>query len=311
MKKFNLFIYLSICIIGALTISSCNKEDIAYQPNTEDLNPALYPGNFEDLVVPTFTQNTNTDRNVLIEDFTGSQCTFCPYAADDAHNILLSKPPGRVFIASIHSGPNGQGSFQMTGPDYPEDFTNPQGLEIGIYFGTNDGGFSGNPRGAVSRAYNGGNIFNASLQWSQMTDNILNANNLKVNLQAQSNYYASTRGYFLFTEVDILDNSLLYSNLAQAVYFIEDSLVGDQKMPDGSHNDSYLHRDIMRGCIDGNAFGRTIKSSYLNQGTGKYELYYSYKIPDNVTEFDNHHVLIYVYDKITLEIYQVIEHEIQ
>lgn len=303
-------------VLGILSVlfSSCDKVDNPYPVQQSlELDTTLYPGNWSDYVVnewPTFTANTNTNRNILIEDFTGHTCVFCPAAADIAHQLHQANPD-RVFISTIHAGPSGIDDFQtVAAPDYPLDFTNPQGVEIGAYFGTNDGGFSGNPRGTVSRITAGGNVFQSPNAWTNMTNSALSSNDLKVNIQSKLNYYAPTHGAFLHTEVEILDGSLT-SELAMVVYLQEDSLVGDQKMSDNSHNSSYIHRDVMRKCIDGRAFGRTLTASDLSNG--KYYLNYSFVVPnqlDEVYNASNMHLLIYVYDKNTYEVYQVIEQEI-
>jgi hypothetical protein len=194
-------------------------------------------------------------------------------------------------------------------PDYPTNWTNPEGLEIGKYFGSIPGSaFQGNPRGTINRTNNGGQLTYHPSGWTSKVNSIISTNELKVNVQAHSNYFASTRGYFLHTELEILDASLVANQLGTVVYLIEDSIIGDQKMGDNSHNATYVHREVMRGCIDGKAFGKTLTPANLSTN-GKYYLNYSYKLP---TTYDptNMHVLIYVYDKTTMEIYQVIEHEI-
>jgi hypothetical protein len=79
-------------------------------------------------------------------------------------------------------------------------------------------------------------------------------------------------------------------------------------MADNSHNENYIHRDIMRGCIDGRAFGRTLKTADMIDD--KYYLNYSFIVPNQLDgnhNPDNMHVLIYVYDKSSFEIYQVIK----
>jgi hypothetical protein len=58
-----------------------------------ELDTTLYPGNWADYVAnewPTFTANTNIDRNILIEDYTGHKCIFCPAAADLAHQLEVT-----------------------------------------------------------------------------------------------------------------------------------------------------------------------------------------------------------------------------
>ena len=161
MKQAVLFIAFAITF-GLYLLPSCDRITNPYPPLVNlELDTTLYPGNWSDYLAnewPTFTANTNTDRNVLIEDFTGHKCIFCPAAADLAHQLQEANP-GRVHVASIHAGVDGIGDFQSVDAEYTLDFTNPDGLFIGTWFGTNDGGFVGNPRGPISRVSNGGNIF--------------------------------------------------------------------------------------------------------------------------------------------------------
>ena len=70
-----------------------------YPPEVNlELDTTLYPGlwsDYENNDWPIFSENTNTNRNVLIEDFTGHKCVFCPAAADLAH-ALHEADPSRV-----------------------------------------------------------------------------------------------------------------------------------------------------------------------------------------------------------------------
>lgn len=308
----NLFRVLVAFLISFQFLSCDHVENPYPEQESLDLDTSLYPGNWSDYVAnewPQFTTNSNMFRNVLIEDFTGHQCVYCPAAADLAH-ALHEANPSRVFIASIHAGPTGMGDFQIVSPPtYPVDFTNAQGLEIGTYFGTNDGGFIGNPRGTVNR-FNNGFIFQSPAQWSSMLNDQITQNNLKVNMQSVLNYYSQTKGAYLHVEVEKLDQNLT-NQLGIVTYLIEDSLVGDQKMSDNSHNSAYIHRDIHRGNIGGQAFGRTLSSNDIING--KYYVNYSFVVPNQLDgnfNAENMHVLIYVYDKVTWEIYQVIKQKI-
>ncbi|MFM7472600.1 MAG: Omp28-related outer membrane protein, partial [Crocinitomicaceae bacterium] len=276
--------YFLVLFLGGILLlsTSCDRVENPYPQTVQtDLDTTLYPGNWSDYVAnewPQFSANSNTNRNVLIEDFTGHQCVFCPAAADLAHALHESNP-SRVFTASIHSGPTGMGDFQVVSlPNYPTDFTNAQGLEIGTYFGTNDGGFIGNPRGTVNR-FNNGYIFQSPAQWSSMMNDQLTQNSLKVNIQSALNYYPSTKGAFLHVEVEKLDQNLT-NELGVVVYLLEDSLVGDQKMSDNSHNSSYVHRDIHRGNIDGQTFGRVLGPDALIGN--KYYVNYSFLVPNQL-----------------------------
>ena len=303
---------LFIFLFGFLFVS-CDHVKNPYPPEVNlELDTTLYPGlwsDYENYDWPIFSENTNTNRNVLIEDFTGHKCVFCPAAADLAH-ALHEADPSRVYIASIHAGPDGIGDFQsVSPPDYPLDFTNPEGVEIGLYFGENDGGFPGNPRGTVNR-FNNGTIFQSPTQWTSMVNDQLSSNNLKINIQSELNYYEETKGAFLHVELDPVDANVS-GNLGITVYLLEDSLVGDQKMSDNSHNSNYIHRDIHRGNLNASAFGRPVSSEDLNGD--KYYINYSFVVPnqlDGQYNASNMHLLIYAFNTETWEIYQVVKQKI-
>jgi hypothetical protein len=321
MKK-SLFTILTIV---ALIFSSCDKVENPFPPKVNtDLDTTIYAGNWSDYLAnqwPDFSSipNENPDRNVLIEDFTGHNCSFCPAAGEIAHAIHTSNP-SRVFIASIHASNtiSGTSSFQdiNTALGYTIDFKNANGLELGKYFGYTLplSGFFGNPAGTISRTNDGGEYFPASGSWSSKTNAVLAAP-LKVAIKAKLNYFELPKhGFFLHTEVEKLDNALT-NELAMVVYIIEDSLVGPQNVSNVFTPD-YVHRDIMRGTIDGQTWGRTLTSTMLSGG--KYYLDYSFILPNQLGQAgvttthnaENMHVLMYVYDKVSLEIYQVIKQKI-
>ena len=74
--------------------------------------------------------------------------------------------------------------------------------------------------------------------------------------------------------------------------------------PDGT-DEEYIHRDILTGTIDGRTFGKVLTASDLGTN-GKYFVSYSYQLPAQY-DAENMKLYIYVYDKTTEEIYQVIE----
>lgn len=308
MKK--LFFALTI---GLVAFTSCDKVENPNPQVISDLGScgwAAYPnGDSAHYMAnewPTFGQNTNAERNILLEDFTGHDCTYCPAAAEEAHAIALAHP-GRVIISTVHTSQFGIGSFQAVSASHPHDFTNPNGLAIGQYFGQDWPGsnFIGNPKGMVCRAVDPVQPILSPSQWSSAVDDLIATNDLKVNIQSAVNYYPSTRGVFLHTEVDVLDASLV-NDLSIVVQLHEDSLISPQTFPSPiSYDENYVHRDIMRGCIDGKTFGETLNNSYLD-ANGKYYVNYMYCLPEHYDE-NNVHFLIYVRDAVTEEVYQVIK----
>ncbi|MCE3295283.1 MAG: hypothetical protein K0R65_997 [Crocinitomicaceae bacterium] len=298
--------------LGVL-LASCDKVEQPYEIQSQvieiDLDTTLYPGVWSTYPWPAFEENTNTDRNILIEDYTGHTCVFCPAAATIAKNIEDANP-GRVFVASIHASPGGLGDFQkLEAPDFMHDFTNPQGLQYGVTFASGYG-FNGNPRGTLSREIIGqptGTMFQAANSWTNGVNTLLAENDLQVNLQAKVNYYAATRGLFLHTEIDPMNVDPSKINLV--VYFIQESFISPQKKP-GETDMEYHHHNVHRGNIDGLAFGRNISSGDYLQENGKYQVDLGYKIPE-AYDAAGCHLLIYAMNPDTYEIYQVIKADIE
>jgi Outer membrane protein Omp28 len=308
MKKPILFRLIYICLL-CVAITSCDKVKNAYPAGTAinyGLDTSLYEGNFADYVAPVFTTNTNSNRNVLIEDYTGHKCIFCPAAAVVAKQIEEDPASGnRVFVASIHASPEpgGSGVFQeITTGDFSRDFTCVEGKTYGVDFGTGFG-FSGNPRGTINRINPANNMFIGVSSWQARVTSLLTSNILKANLQAKTDYFPSTRGVYLHVELDpILP---LPTNLKMVVYCVEDSLIAPQAKPSGVIDLNYVHRDIMRGTIDGLAYGRTLNDLIL-EPNGNLLLKYSYVLPIAYAP-SNFHFLIYLMDGDTYEIIQVIK----
>lgn len=318
------FIFASVIFVvtylSVTLLSSCDKIDNPYLPQYVDVDTTLFSGvtlqEYKNTLWPTFTTNANTNRNVLIEDFTGHKCVNCPYAAKTATDIEEANE-NRVFVASIHAGPDGSTGFQTTsGSNFSTNFTNPQGLEISKQI-SKGGGFVGNPSGTISRKTFGGQLFQNYSGWSNYTAGILTENALKINLQAGTNYFPTTRGLILHTEIDV--KVPVSNDVYQVVYLIEDSLVAPQITPPDwevpNLDKNYVHHDIHRGCIDGKAMGRKLTEADKKDKDGKiiagdkYYLNYSYKLPAQYNP-TNMHLLIFVYDSKTFEIYQVIRKNI-
>jgi hypothetical protein len=298
----------NIAIICLIFLYACDKVDQPFQNKTKpnNLDESLYPNDWSTYPWPSFSENTNSNRNVLLEDYTGHTCVFCPAAADEAAQIEESNE-NRVFVASIHASPGGLGDFQtLEPPTFIHDFTNPEGLAYGVQF-QNGYGFVGNPRGTINRMIFSDFMFQPAANWSNSVNTILTENNLKVNLQAKTNYYESKRGLFVHTEVDPMMLSSDSINLV--FYLIENSFISPQKKSGVGTIMDYHHHNVHRGNIDGLAFGRNLTENYKKEN-GKYQIDLSYKLP---TQYDpnNCHLLVYAMNPVTFEIYQVIKVLIQ
>lgn len=309
MKKLFLIGFV-LTLFGNLT--SCDKVSNPIKPAIE-LDTTLFPGNWSDYVFPTFTQNSNTQRNVLIEDYTGHRCPACPAGAAVAKAVEGSDPTN-IFVVSIHASPLGLTNFQETLSTCGDLSANPdnefcevlycnEGIEIGTTLGGANVGFTFNPSGTISRkTFGSTDIFSFYTDWQTNTDIILNENDLKVNIQAETNYYTETNGLYLHTEIEFLED-LTAGEFSTVVYVVENEFDTWQDSM-GTYIEEYGHHNILRACIDGQAFGQSLTGDFgLNQ---KHYLDYSYQLPTGMINTD-YHLLIYVYDVSTYEILQVIK----
>jgi hypothetical protein len=302
-----------LTLLAGFTLASCDTVDNAYIPDTvTDINTSYYSGTWSDYVAnewPTFTANTNTDRNVLIEDYTGHQCPNCPSAAELAETIHDANPD-RVFIASVHAGPSPTGitAFQETNTTFTRDFTNAATIAYGGFFYP-DYGFYANPMGTINRfpfgpSNDGSEMLQLTSAWANETTTMLNANDLKIDLQALSNFYDDTQGGYIHTEVEVKED--LNGTYKIVSYIIQNEII-DKQNEEGSIVPDYSHKEVLIGTLDAQPWGQTIAIGALTAGQ-TFNFDYSYGIPSGLTK-DDVHFLIYVYDDATKEILQVIKHE--
>jgi hypothetical protein len=296
-------IFLIICLN-----TGCDRIDIAYK-NIPELDSTFYPGLWADYLLnewPEFGQNTNIQRNVLIEKFTGHKCVPCTFAATTIDAIHQSNP-SRVYYASIHAGPGGMTGFQEFNPQassFYTDHTNPIALAYGVFF-QNGYGFTGNPGMMVNKGLFGGLqssmiIPNNVTEINNRVNTVLSDSDLKYNIQAVFNYFPETQGGYLHVEVDKIQNE--NPDVDIIVYVIQDSLRDWQKEPAGVDNPDYLHKKKYLGNIDNLTWGQRLNFSNSN----KVRMDYSYGKPEGI-EPENIHFLIFISDSETKEVYQVIK----
>jgi hypothetical protein len=294
-------------ILAALLVfTACDKIKKPYLPvASTELDQSLYPGVWSDYPWPTFGNNPNTNRNILLEDYTGHKCVYCPAAAVIAAQLETDNP-NRVFVASMHTSPGGMGPFQSTDAEYVTNFLNPQVIDYGVTF-ANGFGFDANPKGTINRKSFNGTMFQGSNNWSNAVAQLITENDLRLNIQASSNYFPETRGFFMHTEIDTM--SMESKDITVVSYLIEESFISKQKFPGGVVEDDYHHHNVHRGNIDGKSFGRVLNATDL-KSNGKFYQNYSFHLP---VQYDpaNTHVLVYVMNRTTYEIYQTIKVKIQ
>ena len=246
---------LNIFILIFFVISSC---EIVEAPFQKEINNN---GNNETVL-----------QKVLIEDFTGHRCRYCPDAATELESIK-ELFPNQVIGIAIHVG-NTYAS--PTPPNYLSDFRTKWGEEIDNYFKVSSVGL---PKGMINRKDEEpkskdiwGNIVSETINNSPLFD---------IDITASS---------FVFGECDIevivkaLENVDGEYNIVIAL--TEDSIVDWQK--NGSYDDSvYVHNHVLRAIIN-NTWGENLKSS--NNYTANEEINLSYNISiSSLEQFNINH----------------------
>jgi hypothetical protein len=283
--------------------SKAKQEDGSCEfPVPDGLNWVLFPnGNSENYPWPTWTANSNSVKNILIEDFTGHTCVGCPAASTEASNIE-SANPGRVIVASIHASTTS--AFQEPGPSpFTADFRTDAGNEYATTFGCDL-----NPLGMTNRTLGTYPSTDPMLQlhtsWGTSTTALL-ATALDVNMQVQYNYYPSTNGLFVHTETDFINAKSGTYNMV--IYLVRDTVISPQKLPGGIEEEDYYHHNVLSTNING-TWGEELFNGSAAAGD-KFYNDYSFEVPssDTTYDIDNLSIVTYVFNRDTYEILQVIK----
>ena len=205
------------------------------------------------------------NRNVIIEEFTGRGCGYCP----DGHRIaneLMAANPGRLWAINIHAGGYAQTS-------YPNMITQ-DGNTI-------HGGFSidGYPTGVVNRSTPNGQSRSA---WAGIANQQMNQAS-ECNIAGMAIVNPQTRMATITVEVYYTGNSTVDQNYL-TVAMLQDSILGSQSdygspsfNPTQWIGNQYVHTHILRDVISESAWGDPI--SPTTQGT-LITRTYAYQIPE-------------------------------
>ena len=191
-----------------------------------------------------YVSTTPANRNVIIEEFTGRNCQYCP----DGHRIvneLMSANPGRLWGVNIHAG-----SYATT--SYPNMITQ-DGNAI-------HGGFSigGYPCGVVNRSTAAAQYRN---EWSATVSQQL-SQAAECNIGGMVAVNPDTRTALVTIEVYYTGNSTVDENYL-TVAMLQDSILGSQTggstwNPEQMINGQYIHTHVLRDILTTNAWGDPI-----------------------------------------------------
>jgi thiol-disulfide isomerase/thioredoxin len=208
-------------------------------------------------VLGTINANAQVQREVVIEEFTGTWCPNCP----DGHNILKqieSANPNVVHVVGMHNA---------------DAFTIP--YEVAIENAFNVAGF---PRAAIDRAtYSLGNAFVMSRShWTGATAARLNITS-PVEMNIDPSYDKQTRT--LTVNVDYTFKADVNEETRLTCVLLEDSIIANQS--GGSAN--YIHFDVCRALLSADNWGDANHPSTV-AANATYNKTYSYVVPAAINE---------------------------
>lgn len=188
-----------------------------------------------DRLVEVDPATLTTNRTTLICEYSGYLCVNCPNAAEEAHNLLHQFSPNLVVV-EMHPASN---SFtRYTKEEY--NYTCPA---ADIYYKAAGGtAATGFPTGVVNlkggfvdyTAWGGLYVASAAKQST-------------VALRATTAYDPATRE--VNTSVEMTNLQDTKQKLQLVVWLTEDSIIGAQKMPDGSSRTDYVHNHLLRDTL--------------------------------------------------------------
>ena len=214
----------------------------------------------------TFVSTTPSTKNVLIEEFTGVNCGYCP----DGHRIvkeIMAAHPNNVFAINIHAGSYAANTYTTTDGEAIRANWNVTSFPAGMI---NRTVFTGS-----SPVYNRGYFSTYS--------NAILAQSTFVNIAARCTIDCDTRVATVTVEMFYTDSSDVSENYLQ-VALLQDNILGRQSgmsyNPSQIINGQYNHMHMFRANITGKTWGDTITATDSGSFVSKT---YTYNIPASIS----------------------------
>jgi hypothetical protein len=245
-------------------------------------------------------KSISNSYKILLEDYTGHTCGYCPRAAIQADSLAVAWGDKLVVIA-VHAG--GYAYVDSTN-GYPTDYQTPAGTA----WNAKGGGFGisaiGNPNGMINRKSYGGSVVQAYTKWKSTIKTVLDSSDqlFKVKLDVTTNYDPTVRA--LNTEVKAYFQSAYKNNVKISAVIIENGIIGDQKdyskLPD--HVEDYEFEHMLRGSLNGD-WGDDLKSGPIAKGDSVTHSFNGFPVKPKFND-NNLWVVVFAYDAVTRGVIQ-------
>ena len=226
------------------------------------------------LFAQNFVSTTAENRNVILEEFTGIHCGYCP----DGHRLgqlFHDNNPGDVVLINLHTG-----SYANPSPGEP-DFRTPLGPAIDA-----QAGVAGYPAGTINRhlfpgMQQGSGTAMSRGDWATAGGQVL-AQPSCVNVAAEAYLDIQTRVLTVDVEAYYTDNSAVSSNKINVV-LLQNNIEGPQAGASANPtavlaNGNYNHQHMFKHMLTGQ-WGDDITSTTT---TSLFQQTYTYTIPQDL-----------------------------
>ena len=213
---------------------------------------------FAQTIVTTNPEN----RKVILEEFTGVNCTFCPQGHAIAQG-LQDNNPGNVYLVNIHSG-----GYAVPNGNQP-DFRTPWGEAI-----DDQSGLAGYPAGTINRQNfpgqeqgDGGTTAMSRNQWASASNTILDQSSY-VNVGVDASLNIQTGIMTIDVEAYYTADSPEDTNKFN-VAILQNNTLGPQVGGNQGDNYNHMHRliDMVTGQWGVDITNTTAGTLYTNQFT--------------------------------------------
>lgn len=182
-------------------------------------------------------------RNVLIEDFTGQRCIYCPGATDAITKLQATYGADKLIAVAIHAGPLA---------------VKPTPISVGLRTDIGDTYYThwsipNVPKAIINRR---GGILAKNTWASKIYDEFDQTTTVSIELNCQ--YDSNNR------RVEIESNLKTVNTDEKGrlqLWLVEDEIVAPQLFPDNKLEKNYVHNHILRAAVNGE-WGKELTLSF-------------------------------------------------
>lgn len=185
-------------------------------------------------------ERPESDKVILIEEFTGARCVNCPTGAATVAD-LHEQYPGQVVAVSLYP----EQMASLTAP-ITTDLRTTVASDI---FSAFDGTSKGLPAAMFDRSTFNGSVLQLTVtQWPSFVYDLLSNQTSPVNIALETAYNESSRELTVNYNVDFL--SAVNEEVSFQLYITEDGIESMQLTPTGMDT-KYINNHVLRAALNG------------------------------------------------------------